>query len=225
MPVGKFKADKVFFAVCLLILIGALAYESVLMNRPVPLPALPNPNGNDDFVKAQKLIVGSRAELVRESLETLRKHVVANAEALKLVRDGLTKQCRVPLSFSTNYFRLRSLSDVKRVAYLLEAEGRVAELEGRTNAAARIYVETVRYGQESCRGGVIVERLVGIACESLGVNSLQRITGTLDAGTCRASSKELQEMERRKESATDVFPNETGRVYRHLPGWQRSPGI
>src|SRR5580765_4534351 len=154
MPAGEFKAG---WSVCPLILLGVLAYGVVELNRKTPLPPLPNPNGNDDFVKAQKLVLGNPADFERGSLEELRKHLAENAEALKRVREGLAKQCRIPISFSTNYLALRSLSDVKRVARLLEAEGRLAEFEGRTNDAARIYLETIRYGKESCRGGVMMD--------------------------------------------------------------------
>jgi hypothetical protein len=221
MPAREFKAGKAFWTVCLLILLSALAYEFVELNRKTSLPPLPSPNGNDDFVKAQKLMVGNPADFERGSLEELRKHLAENAEVLKLVREGLGKQCRVPILFSTNHLVLRSLSDVKRVARLLQAEGRLAELEGRTNDAARVCLETIRYGGESCRGGVMMDRLVGIVCETIGGNSLQKIMGALDARTCRALSKQLQEIERRQEPVTDVVRNEAEWVRRTFPVWQR----
>jgi len=225
MPAREFKAGKAFWTVCLLILLSALAYEFVELNRKTSLPPLPSPNGNDDFVKAQKLMVGNPADFERGSLEELRKHLAENAEVLKLVREGLAKQCRVPILFSTNHLVLRSLSDVKRVARLLQAEGRLAELEGRTNDAARVCLETIHYGEESCRGGVMMDRLVGIVCETIGVNSLQKIMGALDARTCRALSKQLQEIERRQESLTDVLRNEAEWVRRTFPVWQRIPAM
>ena len=57
MPESKFKAGKAILTVCLLVLLGALAYEFAELNRKTPLPPLPNPNGYDDFVKAQKLMI------------------------------------------------------------------------------------------------------------------------------------------------------------------------
>src|SRR5213594_4051370 len=181
MPARKFKAGKAFWTICLLSLLSALAYAVVAMNRAGALPSAPNPNGNDDFVKAQKLMIGNPADFERGSLEELRKHLAENAEVLRLVQEGLTKRCRVPISYSTNHLVLRSLSDVKKLARLLEAAGRLAEMERRTNDAARIYLKTIRYGEESCRGGVMMDRLVGIACGTIGVESLQTIAGTLDA--------------------------------------------
>jgi hypothetical protein len=221
MPARKFKAGKAFGTICLLILLSALAYEFLELNRKIALAPLPSPNGYDDFVKAQKLMVGNPADFERGSLEELRKHLAENTQVLKFVREGLAKQCRVPISFSSNYLVLRSLSDVKRIARLLEAEGRLAELECRTNDAARIYLETIRYGKESCRGGVMMDRLVGIVCETIGVNSLQKIIGALDAQTGRALAKQLQEFERRQESVTDVLRNEAEWVRRTFPVRQR----
>src|SRR6266542_5852172 len=130
MPARKFKAGKAFLAVGLLILLGALAYGIIELNRKTPLPPLLSHNGQDDFVKAQRLMVGNPADFERGSLDELRNHLAENTEALKLVRAGLARPCRVPLVFSTNYLVQRSLNDVKRVARLLEAEGRLAELEG-----------------------------------------------------------------------------------------------
>src|SRR5438876_11198702 len=113
MPARKFKAGTAFRTVCLLSLLGVLAYEFVELNRSGALPYPPNPNGNDDFVKAQKLMVGNPADFERGSLEELRKLLEENAEALTLVREVMTRQCRVPISYSTNYLALRSLSWVK----------------------------------------------------------------------------------------------------------------
>ena len=70
-----------------------------------------------------------------------------------------------------------------------------------------------------------MDRLVGIVCETIGVNSLQKITGALDAATCRVLSKQLQEFERREESVTEVLRNEAEWVRRTFPLWQRIPAM
>ena len=92
MPERKFKAGKVFWTGGLLILFGVLAYAFIGLNRPIPLPPLPQPNGNVDFVKAQNLMVGNPTDAQRGSLQQLRAHVAENDEVLKLVRVGLGKQ-------------------------------------------------------------------------------------------------------------------------------------
>ena len=200
-----------------MILLGLMVYGAIQLSRPPPPARLPNPNGYDDFVKAQKLMVVYTGEITRASAEQLREHLAKNVEALKLIREGLTKQCRIPISFSTNYLFLRSLADVKKLVWLLEAQGRLAELEHRTNDAARIYVEAIRYGQESCRGGVMIDRLVGNACEAWGVNLLQKAAGGLDANTCRETIKMLQEIDRTQEPLADVLRQEREGIRKTYP--------
>src|SRR5438477_491427 len=106
----KFKSISALLMGLLLVL-AAVAYGLVQLNRALPPAPLPNPNGYDDFVQAQKLMVVYTGEVTRASAEQLRKHLANNVEALKLIRAGLTKQCRIPISFSTNYLFLRSLAD------------------------------------------------------------------------------------------------------------------
>jgi len=217
MAEKKFKPVRALLIAAALMLLGLMVYGAIQLNRPPPPAPLPNPNGYDDLVKAQKLTVAYPGEITRASAEQLREHLARNVEALKLIREGLTKQCRIPISFSTNYLFLRSLADVKRLVWLLKAQGRLAELEHRTNDAARIYVEAIRYGQESCRGGVMIDRLVGNACEALGINLLQKAAGSLDSGTCRETIKMLQEVDRTQEPLADVLRMEREWIRRTYP--------
>src|SRR5437764_11495944 len=76
-----------------------------LWSRPVPppeIPPLPQPNGYDDFVKAGRLRSGRFYDRSM-ALENLRNLIAENAEALALARLGLTRECRVPINFSTNF--------------------------------------------------------------------------------------------------------------------------
>src|SRR5437879_1005470 len=217
MPERKFKPGKTLRITAALILLGLMVYGAIQLSRPAPPAPLPNPNGYDDLVKAQKLMVVYTGDVTRASAEQLREHLAKNVEALKLIRAGLTRQCRIPITFSTNYLFLRSLADVKKLVWLLEAQGRLAELEHRTNDAAGIYVEAIRYGQESGRGGVMIDRLVGIACEALGINRLQQAAGGLDASTCRETIKMLQEIDRTREPVADVLRMEREWIRRTYP--------
>lgn len=198
-----------------------VAVVRVLTPREATAPRLPSPNGHDDFQNAQKQMVVYEPDVTRASAEQLREYLAKNGGALKLIRQGLTKECRIPNEFSTNYLALRSLADVKKLVWLLKADGRLAELEHRTNDAARTYLEAIRYGQESCRGGVLIDRLVGIACEALGMSWLQKVAGALDANTCRKTAKELQEIDRRREPVAVVLRNERKWIRRNFTFRQR----
>lgn len=74
-------------------------------------PALPNPNGYDDFVKAGRMVIqpldseGHYADYRELSLQELQIAAATNAEVLKIVRGALEKQCRVPVQNSADWFR------------------------------------------------------------------------------------------------------------------------
>ena len=92
---------------------------------------MPNPNGYDDFLRAGQLLVGNTDGAL--SHEELSELLARNAEALKLVKQGLTKTCRVLTDFSVANFsvHMNELASIKRLVHLLVAEGRLA------NAAVR----------------------------------------------------------------------------------------
>src|SRR6266480_2431577 len=101
MPERKFKRGKTLRITAALILLGLMVYGAIQLSRLPPPAPLPNPNRYEDVVKAQKLMVVYYGDVTRASAEQLREHLAKNVEALKLIREGLTKQCRIPISFST----------------------------------------------------------------------------------------------------------------------------
>src|SRR6184192_4676610 len=99
----KSKPGKMLRITAALILLGLMVYGAIQLNRPPPPPApLPNPNGYDDFVAAGKLLIGDPLYFDRTNALPLRSQVSSNAEALRLLRQGLTKKCRIPQAYSTN---------------------------------------------------------------------------------------------------------------------------
>ena len=216
MPGGKFKLGKTLVIAGGMVLLSPFAFTLIESSRPISRPPLPNPNGYDDFMKAQREMVVYDGDVIRATVEQLRGYLAKNGEALKFIRQGLAKECRIPVEFSTNYLFQRSLGDVKKLLWLLEADGRLAELEQRSNDATRIYLDAIRYGQESCRGGVMIDRLVGIACQASGMSWLQKVAGALDAKTCRKTAKQLQEIDRRREPVAVVLRNERKWIRRNF---------
>ena len=100
---------------------------------------------------------------------------------------------------------LDELAGLKQLARLLESEARLAELEQRTNDAVRIHLETIRFGNEAVRGGVVIDKLVGLAIENMGIESLEKLQSRLDAQTRRETAKALRQIDERSESAVQVL--------------------
>jgi hypothetical protein len=188
--------------IVMMVILGAL--------EPPPTKPLPNPNGYDDFVKAGKLVSDNAGDYPTMKVEQLAALVATNAEALKLVRVGLTHECRAPNDYSTNYTDrlLPELSSIKRLALNLCAEGRLDALQNRTNDAAQCYLDAVRLGQECSRGGVIITKLVGIACEALGRGGLRSLTDTLDARQCREVARTLETIDAQEAPAQEFLDEE-----------------
>ena len=82
------------------------------------------------------------------------------------------------------------------------------EMDGRTNDAAGIYLEGIRYGAELGRGGVLISELVSIACENVAMSRLQRLSDSVTAGKCREIAAALQTVDAREEPIAGTLEDE-----------------
>jgi hypothetical protein len=176
---------------------------------PAP-PPLPNPNGYDDFVKASGLVTGSVGDFRDLDHEELRALVSANAESLRLLRLGLTRQCMMPMdSALTNAAGMLSqLARMKQLVQLLAAEGRLHEVEDRPAEAARSYVDAIRFGNEMSRGGFLITRLVGVACEAIGYAPLAKVVPKLSREDARVVVTELEKVDAGRVAWAESLRNE-----------------
>ncbi len=190
-----------------------------------PLAPLPNPNGYEDLVKAGR-VIKSMAGYDQTNEQPLAELVATNAEALRLLQAGLSNQCRVPLQFSENYManHLNDLASFKRLAQILAAEGRLAEIEGGPGDAAKSYLDTIHLGAESARGGVVIDQLVGTAIEAIGVAGLQKLVDQLDAKSCRDTAAALETYDAQGQTWQQVMQQERNWSRRSYPGLRNELG-
>ena len=184
--------------------ISALMLIYALWPEPkTDLTPLPSPNGYDDFIKAGQLLTSTSGDFTKMTTEELKSLISTNQEPLRLVRLGLERECRVPTEDSMAYCQshINDLPSVKRVAQLLSAEGRLAEVEERLDEAAKIHMEVMLLGQTSAHGGLVVDKLVGVAVENIGLVGLERIAHRLNAPSCRKAISSLEEIDARADSA------------------------
>ena len=217
-------ARAVLVALLTALAIGLLAIIVLSAGKaPVSLP-LPNPNGYDDFLKATTLLRGDVYSVSALDHDGLQAFVSTNGEALRLIRQGLARGCSVPTdSASTNISQtLGDLAKLKPLARLLAEEGRLAEIEGRYAAAAQSYLETIRFGNEMSRGGFIIIRLVGIACEAIGEVPLRTLVAKLKPEEAQAVIHELEQIDRTSVTWDEVVRNEK-RFARLQPGHGFNP--
>jgi len=204
--------------VVILAVTGLLIFDAA---RPLPpSQPLPNPNGYDDLVKAGAMAHNNTGDYYEMKLEELRGLVAKNSDALQAARTGLQEDCTVPLQFSENYMsrHIPELADYKRLAQAFAAEGRLAEMENRPGDAAKSYLDTIRLGNKFARGGVLIDALVGFAIENMGAAGLQKITGQLDAKTCRETAATLETLDAQRQTWTEVMQQERAWSRRAYPG-------
>jgi hypothetical protein len=195
----------------------------VFMEEPLPpLAPLPSPNGYNDLVKVGKMIKDIVSDYDNASLEKLHGIVLTNAEALSLARSALSNQCRVTLQFSRAYVtnHLPELIGFRSLAYAFVCEGKFAERENRFGDAAKSCLDAVDFGNETGRGGVLMDEMIGIAIESVGVGQLQTIVTNLDAKTCRETAATLETLSSQRQTWNETLQQENAWSRRSFSGLQ-----
>ncbi|MBI1176424.1 hypothetical protein GC207_03190 [bacterium] len=206
---------------------GALAIGVLLIFASTPIPprpSMPSLNGYQDFLTAAAMLAPNTSRYDELTEDELRALVATNQPALDLVRSGLARECRVPLGLSVNAINvhLPQLASIKSVAQALRADGHLAELEDRPTDAARSYLDAIRLGEKSMRGGLLIDGLVGIACEAIGSAGMKTIFTNLDAKACRENIGRLQMIEEDQVPFAEIRQNEKAWVARSYPFYQRA---
>jgi hypothetical protein len=199
--------------------LGFLAF----MEEPLPPVApLPNPNGYDDLIKAGEMVSTNSWNYDSANLEQLRETTAANAEALALARAGLSNECRVPVQFSRSYLthHISDLAGLRKLMQAFVTEGELAGKENRHNDAAKSYLDAIHLGTEAGRGGTVIDEMVGIAVESVGLEQLQKTADNLDAKSCRNTIQTLETLAAHKQSWADVLQQEKNWSQRSYSGLQ-----
>ncbi|HKI70026.1 MAG TPA: hypothetical protein VKA67_10585 [Verrucomicrobiae bacterium] len=221
-------SPKVRNTVIIILLIPAAVIVAVLglvlfnsLQPLPPVPSLPSPNGYNAFIKAGDMVTSNVSDYVDLNPDELQQVVNENSNALQLARRGLTQECRVPLDYSaTSSAHLDQLSNMKRLANALAAEGRLAEIQNHPGDAAKSYLDLIQLGIKSAHGGVIIDGLVGMALENLGVSDLKKIAGKLDAESCRKAAARLETLDAHRTSWPEILRQEKAWSRRTFPGFK-----
>jgi len=201
---------KKLFLAAAIVVVATLTALVFATPRATPEEPLPNPNGYDDFVKAAALINRNSPAWQDIENDALRALVATNQPALALIRAGLAKQCRVvPWEANqTNATHLEGLGASKAIAQAFAAASRLALVDGKTNEAAILALDCIRYGTELPRGGVLIDYLVGIAIQSIGRARLEEALPDTDSATSQKVVATLEDVVSRRELSADIWKRE-----------------
>jgi hypothetical protein len=204
---------KLLLAVALVIA-TVLVLLIVVTPKKQPETPPPNPNGYDDFIKATTLLESNPPDWQslkdEEQHQALLKLAATNRAALELLKAGLSKECRVPAwgVNGTNFPHINDLARFRALAQSLVGASKLSLIESRTNEAAVLAIDCIRFGNECYRGGVLIDGLVGIAIKSIGLSSLKPVVDGMDLDATRQALSALEQVSSRGESADEILKRE-----------------
>jgi hypothetical protein len=170
---------------------------------------LPSPNGYDDFLAAGARVSSKVQSQVSRgaSLAQYRALLSAHREALQRLRQGLTRESRVP--FDPSYRGLVELNQFRALNRMLIAEGDLAAERGRYDAAVDSYLDALRFGTEMPRGGFLVYSYRGLAFQQNALAALDRVLVRLDEPARSRLMSRLAALDRRCVRAPEAVDRQT----------------
>src|SRR5215471_3498873 len=199
-----------FVLAAVMVLLGISMALVMSIGRNAAPTTLPNPNGYDELLQAGQTVTGEIDDASDMDHAKLHVLVATNAEALRLLRVGLSHHCAVPTEAQIANFANVStdLIGLKSLANVVSAEGRLAEIENRPADAARSYVDAIRLGSQMSHGGLMMNRLVGIACEGIGSIHLVSLLPKLNCEQVRPLIADLEKIDETTVPWREVLQNE-----------------
>lgn len=234
---------KTLVLILLPLVLGLLAVNYTVQRMPeaVPLLPVPTPNGYDDLVAAggmlqeavdretsfEKSFLGWTGEDHDDAppmaLEELKELVAASKSVLERVRLGLGRECVVPVQYELDLlnFSIESFAKLRRLGNLLVMKGMVAERDENYGAAAKSYLDCVRLGIKTSRGGFFIHSMFGHGGAWLGLSNVLAIRDRMSSEDLQVCLTDLAALQRQKEPVDDVQAREETFVYENTPFFKR----
>ncbi|HEV3338794.1 MAG TPA: hypothetical protein VG125_00510 [Pirellulales bacterium] len=142
-------------------LLPVIAFFQMVFPTPVPISRLPVPNAYIELTRIGKDLAENKPADYKPSL---------NAARQALGIDSL-----VPITYAANDVHLAPHSELRTLAQHWLSEGRSAETDGRFDDACETYLDMIRAGARTSRGGLVLEWLLSRAMfVKDGLNGIQR---------------------------------------------------
>ncbi len=194
--------------ICLLLV--AVVGVLLLYTSPSSFPPVPQPNGYDALTRAASKLRRPPETMKKISTERLAEEMVGNRAALEELRRALQVPGVVPVRMSESWFDVHTteLMNLKAAAVVMDADAELRSRRGDTNGALLSALDGLRLGQAVQRGGVLIDFLVGSACEAIAVRRLTNLMAGLGVEDCKQALLALQEHEARRDSLEAVQKRE-----------------
>jgi len=183
-------------------MVAIVAAQWILRHRPAG-PNTPDPNGYDDLTRAGSMVrwvSPEKGNPAQAGLATFRPSVQSNRPALDLARVGLGRQslAHFPDNQAGLAEQVASQSRLRRVAWILTAEGTVAEADGRIADASRSYLDGLRLGQAATQGEMLTGAQLGWFLQKPGIDRLRKLRDRLPPEEVKRILRELDTLDRHR---------------------------
>jgi hypothetical protein len=114
----------------------------------------------------------------------------------------------VPLTYTQADINTNNHQLLRELARAFRAEGKLAELEGRTADAVGSYLDIIRLGHAAQRQGVVLDSYVGWAILAMGASDLTSTRQALDERQLQELVDSLLALEANREPVEDIIARE-----------------
>ena len=177
-----------------------------------PEVTMPDPNALDTYRQAFERSAARPGPAWVDGEPTIkesRAYVEGHRQTVKLLRKALDGECRVPAPQGFLDIDLPLGAQFRSAARLLAIhKARVDRADGRHLGAARDAIDTLRLGHDMATQRMIIAVLVGVACEAIGLSSLEQTIPHMSVSDCRAAIRWLEEAEQERVAFTEVVEGE-----------------
>jgi hypothetical protein len=164
-----------------LMVLPTVAYYQMIFPTPAPVATLPNPN--------------AYVELTQIGEYLNRKNPADYHQQLEAARKALDHDSLVPVTYAPNDLHLAPHAELRALLRYWGTEGRAAETDGRYDEACETYLDLIRAGAKTGRGGLFVEWILSGLFVKDGAEGIQRVRGRLSASKSRQTCVELRSLE------------------------------
>src|SRR5512135_1061504 len=133
----------ILLALVLVVVVANAWLFGYTLRPPSSTRSFPNPNGYEDLIKATEFLRGDLTNADALNRGELKVLLASNAESLRLLRLGLSRQCALPPDsvLALGPDMKGHVKELHRLADLLWAEGRLRKMDGQINDALQSYVD------------------------------------------------------------------------------------
>jgi len=171
---------------------------------------LPNPNGYDQM-RQTALQIRNRLEDFEQLPDShLEAYLNECERELTLLRQGLPLPSAVPVKFNTNWIttQLPIMMGARNLGHALAAEAELHKRRGNLDEAVQSALDLVRLGFVVGNRGLVIDFLVGTACEIQGVRIITNSLEDLNLNQCKTVTEILESMDMQRESPDSLFRRE-----------------